>query len=71
VTELEQLWLRAMQDVIGRAAHDVKDALNGVHVNLAAIHSRSQREGAKPRDLAAMATAAADQLETARNRSCF
>jgi signal transduction histidine kinase len=63
VTDLEQLWLRALQDVIGRAAHEVKNALNGVHLNLEAIRSRSQREGAKPRDLAAMAGAAADQLE--------
>jgi hypothetical protein len=69
VTDLDPLWLRALQDVIGRAAHDVKDALNGVHLNLAAIRSRSQREGAKPRDLAAMATAAADQLETLTDRT--
>jgi hypothetical protein len=69
VIDLEPLWLRALEHVIGRAAHDLKDALNGVHVNLAAIRSRSQREGAKPRDLAAMATAASDQLETLTDRT--
>ena len=69
MTDLEQLWLRALQDVVGRAAHDVKNALNGVHLNLEAIRSRSQREGAKPRDLAAMATAAADQLEVLTDRT--
>lgn len=69
MTDLERLWLLALQDVIGRAAHDVKNALNGVHLNLEAIRSRSQREGTKPRDLAALATAAADQLESLTDRT--
>jgi signal transduction histidine kinase len=46
------LWLAALQRALGRAAHDVKDALNGVSVNLEVVRSRARR-----------ADAAAQQLE--------
>jgi len=37
------LWLLTLQRAVGRASHDVKDALNGVSVNLEVIRSRSAR----------------------------
>lgn len=64
MTDLDRLWLAALQDVVGQAAHEVKNALNGVHLNLEALRSRSGREGAQVRDLATFAASAADQLES-------
>ena len=55
-------WLRAQQDVAGRAAHEMKNALNGVAVNLEVVRVRAERGG----DAAAImrfATVAAAQLE--------
>ena len=68
MTDLDRLWFATLQQVLGRAAHEVKDALNGVHLNLAAIKSRAGREGVKPRDFAIFATSASDQLETLTSR---
>jgi hypothetical protein len=62
VTDLERLWLGALQDVVGRAAHEVKDALNGVSLNLEVIRSRASRPNGSG-GLSDFAAAAADQLE--------
>ena len=52
---------------MGRAAHEVKDSLNGVSLNLEVIRSRATREGAASGSdnggLAAFSTAAVEQLE--------
>ena len=40
------LWLAMVQRLMGRAAHDVKDSLNGVAVNLEVIRSRAARADA-------------------------
>ena len=69
MTDLDKLWLAALQEVVGRAAHEVKDALNGVHLNLEALRSRSARPGASMKDLANFATNAADQLESLSART--
>ena len=37
------LWLATLQRALARAAHDVKDALNGVSVNLEVVRSRASR----------------------------
>ena len=57
------LWLAALQRALGRAAHDVKDALNGVSVNLEVIRSRASRAEAPASAVAPYADAAAQQLE--------
>jgi hypothetical protein len=77
VTDLDTLWLATLHEVVGRAAHDVKDALNGVHLNLEAIRSRSARlaevgeavPGAKVADVSRFAASAADQLESVTSRT--
>jgi hypothetical protein len=57
------LWLAALQRALGRAAHDVKDALNGVSVNLEVVRSRASRADAPASAVAPFAEAAAQQLE--------
>jgi hypothetical protein len=57
------LWLAALQRALGRAAHDVKDALNGVSVNLEVIRSRAARADAQASTVAPFADAAAQQLD--------
>jgi hypothetical protein len=66
VTDLDGLWLQSLQEVIGRAAHEVKDSLNGVSLNLEVVRSRTSRVGAGSADnggLAAFSTAAVEQME--------
>lgn len=57
------LWLAALQRALGRAAHDVKDALNGVSVNLEVIRSRAARAEASASTVAPFADGAAQQLD--------
>ena len=61
--DLDALWLRTLEDVINRAAHEVKDSLNGVSLNLEVIRSRSTSADASGQSFASFATAATDQLE--------
>jgi hypothetical protein len=62
--EVELLWLNALQQVAGRAAHEIKGALNGVSVNLEVVRSRATNQAAGPAaGLARFAEAAASQLE--------
>jgi signal transduction histidine kinase len=57
------LWLAALQRALDRAAHDVKDALNGVSVNLEVVRSRAGRPDAAASSIAPFADAAAHQLD--------
>jgi signal transduction histidine kinase len=57
------LWLARVQRLMGRAAHDVKDSLNGVAVNLEVVRSRAARDGAPASAVAPFADAAGQQLE--------
>jgi len=57
------LWPAALQRALARAAHDVKDALNGVSVNLEVVRSRAGRPDAPASAVAPFAEAAAQQLE--------
>jgi signal transduction histidine kinase len=57
------LWLLMLQRAIGRASHDVKDALNGVSVNLEVIRSRAARPGTPASAVAQFGDAAGQQLE--------
>jgi len=68
---LDALWLATLQDVVSRAAHEVRDALNGVSLNLEVLRSRLDRPDVDTRTLASFATAASDQFEllTARTEA--
>jgi signal transduction histidine kinase len=57
------LWPVALQRALARATHDVKDALNGVSVNLEVVRSRASRADAPASAVAPFAEAAAQQLE--------
>jgi signal transduction histidine kinase len=57
------LWLATLQRALDRAAHDVKDALNGVSVNLEVVRSRASRADAAASTIAPFANAAAHQLD--------
>lgn len=56
-------WLAAQQDVAGRAAHELKNTLNGVAVNLEVVRSRLARPGVQPEQVQRFAEAAVDQLD--------
>ncbi len=60
--EIGALWLSTLQRAIGRASHDVKDALNGVSVNLEVVRSRAERPDAPASAVAQFAEAAGQQL---------
>lgn len=57
------LWHLTLQRAVSRAAHDVKDALNGVSVNLEVIRSRAARPDMPASALAPFGEAAGHQLE--------
>lgn len=57
------LWLATLQRALARASHDVKDALNGVSVNLEVVRSRSARPDTSASAVAQFAEAAGQQLE--------
>jgi len=65
---LDTLWLRTLEEVVNRAAHEVKDSLNGVSLNVEVVRSRAGRPGAAE-GLVAFATSAAEQLELLSNRA--
>jgi len=66
---LDTLWLRTLEDVVNRAAHEVKDSLNGVSLNVEVVRSRAGRAGASGDGLASFATSAAEQLELLSTRA--
>jgi hypothetical protein len=62
--EVDVLWLEALQQVAGRAAHEIKGALNGVCVNLEVVRSRAANQAGGPAsNLTRFAEAARGQLE--------
>src|SRR5213075_1153796 len=65
---IDQLWLKTLEEVVNRAAHEVKDSLNGVSLNVEVVRSRAERPGAED-GLTAFATAASEQLELLTNRA--
>lgn len=68
MTELQARWLDTLQQVIDRAAHEVKDALNGVALNVEVVRSRSGKPDMAVAGVAPFAAAASDQLETLGRR---
>jgi len=61
--------LRTLEEVVNRAAHEVKDSLNGVSLNVEVVRSRATRGDAAGNGLAAFATAASEQLELLATRA--
>lgn len=61
------LWLFTLQRAVSRASHDVKDALNGVSVNLEVIRSRAARPEVPASAVHQFADAAAQQLDRLTN----
>jgi signal transduction histidine kinase len=59
----ERLWLDAMQAIGRPLAHEVRNALNGVAVNLEVVRSRAARPDAPASGVTRFADAAAEQLE--------
>ena len=62
-TVVARLWLATLQDVVGRVAHDVKNLLNGVAVNLEVVRSRASRPGVEVSAVKPFAESAAEQFE--------
>lgn len=61
--EIAALWLATLQRALGRASHDVKDALNGALVNLEVIRGRAAKADAPAAAVAPFADAAGQQLD--------
>jgi signal transduction histidine kinase len=61
--EVERRWLAALQQLTGAVAHELRNALNGVAVNLEVVRSRSGRDGVPASALGSFAGSASDQLE--------
>ena len=61
--DVASLWLATLQRAIGRASHDVKDAINGVSVNLEVIRSRAARPDTPASAVASFGESAGHQLE--------
>lgn len=59
------LWLGALGRLAGRAAHELKNPLNGLALNLEVVRSRSARASTQGSALAPYADAAASELERA------
>jgi signal transduction histidine kinase len=60
---VERLWLAALQRLVAGVGHEIRNALNGVAVNLEVVRSRSEREGVAATALAQYARTASEQLE--------
>jgi signal transduction histidine kinase len=59
---LSALWLATLQRLTDHVAHDIRNALNGVSVNVEVVRSRSAR-GADSTTISPFAAAASGQLE--------
>ena len=60
---IERLWLEIHQRLTGGVAHELRNSLNGVAVNLEVVRSRSAREGIAAASLGSFAASASEQLE--------
>src|SRR5688500_20153871 len=56
-------WLGALQNLAGRVAHEIRNPLNAVAVNLEVVRSRCERGAVEPPAVLPFATAAAGELE--------
>jgi signal transduction histidine kinase len=56
-------WLGTLQSLAGRVAHEIKNPLNAVAVNLEVVRSRCERVTVEPQAIQPFARAAAGELE--------
>jgi signal transduction histidine kinase len=56
-------WLRVLQGLAGRVAHEIKNPLNAVAVNLEVVRARCERGNVEPPAILPYAAAAAGELE--------
>jgi len=68
VTDLDALWLARLQQVVDLAAHEVKDALNGVVLNVEVTRSRAGNVELPAAAIGPFAEAASAQVETLAQR---
>jgi signal transduction histidine kinase len=61
--DADALWLETLQQICGRAAHELKGALNGASVNLEVVRSRSTKPDVAASAVASFAAAASEQLD--------
>ena len=61
--EVERRWLAMLQQLTSGVAHELRNALNGVAVNLEVVRSRAGRDGLAASALGSFAGSASDQLE--------
>jgi signal transduction histidine kinase len=60
---MDSLWLETLHRICGRAAHELKGALNAVSVNLEVVRSRSGKPDTPASSVNKYATAASTQLD--------
>ena len=61
--DVERRWLVTLQQLVGAVAHELRNALNGVAVNLEVVRSRCGRDGVAASALGSFAGSASGQLE--------
>lgn len=62
------LWSAALERLADRAAHEIRNPLNGALLNLAVVRSRAARPGADAASLVPFSDAATSELERATSR---
>jgi signal transduction histidine kinase len=62
------LWLAALQRITASGAHEVKNSLNGVYVNLDVVRRRLARADVEPSAVTRFADVAAEQLDAVTAR---
>src|SRR6185437_2209000 len=60
--DAERLWREALERLAGRAAHEIRNPLNGLTVSVEVLRSRLTRGGVAPQSLQPFAESAAEEL---------
>lgn len=68
-SRVARLWLEVLQDLVGRAAHELKGALNGVAVSLEVVRVRVGKPSPDATSVERFARSAAEQLEVLTRRT--
>ena len=68
-SRVARLWLEVLQDLVGRAAHELRGALNGVAVSLEVVRVRVGKPSPDATSVERFARSAAEQLEVLARRT--
>ena len=68
MTDIDLLWLRTLEELGDRAAHEIKDTLNGVSLSLEVVRGRSGMTSSASSSVSDFAATAAAQLELVTER---